>query len=143
MRALATARCIVKNHRDVMTETIDHRLPELTKPRVRREVGLDYIRVVGLFLVLWQHSCSILSHDQLTYLGSINLGQLGVSFFLILSGYLASRSSRKPVDWAISRLRRLFPAYWLAIAASLLGANILAYKPVTWDLVIAELAGVA
>jgi peptidoglycan/LPS O-acetylase OafA/YrhL len=133
----------VKNRRVVMTETIDHRLPEINKSRVRREVGLDYIRVVGLLLVLWQHSCSLLSQDQLTFLGSLNLGQLGVGFFLILSGYLASRTNRKPVEWTISRLRRLFPAYWLAIAASLLGAKMLEYKPVTWDLVIAQLAGVA
>jgi peptidoglycan/LPS O-acetylase OafA/YrhL len=113
------------------------------KPSIRRDIGLDYMRVAGLFLVVWQHSCSVLSQDRLTDVGSLNLGQLGVSFFLILSGYLASHTNRKPVNWAIARLQRLYPPYWLAIVTSLLGAWVLHYKPITVDLVLAELAGIA
>ena len=127
----------------MITAAVDQSGLQLTKPCVRRDDGLDYIRVAGLLLVMWQHSCSILSEDRRTDLGSLNLGQLGVSFFLIISGYLASRSTRKPVEWIVSRLRRIFPAYWLAIAASLLGAKIFEYKPISWHLIIAQLAGVA
>src|SRR5262245_6060297 len=42
-----------------------------------------------------------------------------------------------------SRLRRIFPAYWLAIVASLIGAKIVKYKPITPSLVIAQLTGIA
>jgi peptidoglycan/LPS O-acetylase OafA/YrhL len=110
---------------------------------MQRSDGLDYVRVCGLILVIWQHACSVLGDERRNLIFGLTVGQIGVSLFLVISGYLASHTSRTPADWMFARLRRIYPAYWLVISASLVAALLSGYKAVTWRLAIAQLAGVA
>ncbi|WP_202637798.1 acyltransferase family protein [Bailinhaonella thermotolerans] len=51
--------------------------------------------------------------------GAAQLGNLGVQLFFVISGFviLMSVQGRGVGDFAVSRVARLFPAYWLSVAA--------------------------
>lgn len=50
-------------------------------------------------------------------------GAYGVQLFFMISGFvilMSARRAQRPVDFVISRVSRLYPAYWLAMAGTLL-----------------------
>ena len=83
-----------------------------------RVVGFDLIRLIAVALVTMQHALTLTDHDSWTTMGPINVGQLGVSLFLGVSGYLSMTSSKAPVAWLIERGRRLYPPYVVVMCAS-------------------------
>ena len=90
--------------------------------------GLDILRLGTVLLVTAQHVLTLYDLDQWTKFFSLNIGQLGVALFLGVSGLLGSMSQRPPVAWLLQRLRRIYPAYWLAMLFSFALAALTKYK---------------
>jgi peptidoglycan/LPS O-acetylase OafA/YrhL len=103
--------------------------------------GFDYLRCFGLVLVLWQHQLSILGQDRFTWLGGLNLGQLGVSIFLAVSGILAVKNHREPLEWLLARLRTIYPAFWIATLFGFIATLVSGHKKFTIFQVLSQLAG--
>lgn len=92
---------------------------------------LDGLRGVAALAVVYQHLLEHLgplapldswlqAHAQWT-LGSLNLGKLGVVVFFAISGYIVPFSFSGPAPrwgFVVSRFFRLYPAYWLSLAAA-------------------------
>jgi peptidoglycan/LPS O-acetylase OafA/YrhL len=108
----------------------------------RSFAGLDALRVFGALLVTAQHALTLLGHEDWTSYAGINAGQLGVALFLGISGFLSTQSRRPPFAWLGQRLRRLFPAYWLALAVSFAAAALTGYKQFDSWQVLAQAAGI-
>ncbi len=80
--------------------------------------GLDLLRLTALGLVTLQHCFTSLGQEEWSRVGGILIGRLGVAILLAIAGLLAMSSSRSPLAWFRQRLVRLFPAYWLVLALS-------------------------
>lgn len=80
--------------------------------------ALDVLRLAGLALVTLQHCLTLLGDDAWTRVGGVLVGRLGVAILLAIAGFLALCSSRPPGERIVQRLGRLFPAYWLVLALS-------------------------
>jgi len=106
--------------------------------------GLDLVRVGAMGLVAWQHVQVADGIDPRPWVSDLDPGELGVTAFCALSGYLAGLSGAMPTgQWLWRRLDRIFVPYWLALAAVLLMNLALEHEPMTLGLVAAEVAGVA
>ena len=114
-----------------------------SKTHSMRFVGLEYLRVIAIGFVFWQHAMSTTGHSSLENVGPLNIGQLGVAIFLAISGGLAGLSKAPENTWLWRRLTRIYPPYLIVIVISLSAAWLTSYKPVTWDLVVMQLVGLA
>ncbi|MEV7590971.1 acyltransferase [Streptomyces sp. NPDC089922] len=89
-----------------------------------RLAALDGVRVLAAFSVLFYHYAALesawgeptsgvfpLAHAMAVY------GWLGVEIFFLVSGFVICMSAwgRSVGDFAVSRVSRLFPAYWVAV----------------------------
>ncbi len=110
--------------------------------RGSRIYGFDYLRCLGLAMVLYQHQMSVLGREELTTFMSISVGQIGVSIFLAISGALSLRTEHKPKDWLFARLQTIYPAYWIAMIFAFIVNGIAGYKKVTEWQVISQLLGI-
>ena len=57
----------------------------------------------------------------------LHYGNLGVQLFFIISGFvifLTLNRTQKATDFIVSRLSRLYPAYWVAIALTFTAAGV-------------------
>lgn len=101
--------------------------------------NFDLIRLISAFLVLVHHSSSILygkpvEFDPFHWLIGMNMGNLGVKVFFIISGFLIAKSwehKKSIIDFALSRVLRIFPAAIVVVLLStlLLGfISTLSYK---------------
>lgn len=88
-----------------------------------RFYALDFLRFLAAMSVVLFHYAFEVGNlfnqgpPQFPVLGGIfKYGYMGVDAFFMISGFviLLSASSRTPVEFAISRITRLYPAYWLA-----------------------------
>jgi peptidoglycan/LPS O-acetylase OafA/YrhL len=94
---------------------------------------IDGLRGLAALLVLYQHLVEYLGraapagswaqlHSDWT-LANLDLGKLGVVLFFAISGYIVPFSfggTRPRLGFVLSRFFRLYPAYWLSIAAAAL-----------------------
>lgn len=92
--------------------------------------GLDGLRFLAAAMVVGYHYTGV----DIPYWGSkpthvfrvlnevTRYGYLGVELFFMISGFviLMTAYGRRVADFAASRVARLFPAYWAAVAATLL-----------------------
>ncbi len=81
---------------------------------------LDALRGVAAMLVVIYH------------FGYLPSGNLGVHLFFVISGFvigLTAGQGRDVVDFAASRLVRLFPAYWLSIPAAWIALSLIGDEP--------------
>ena len=104
--------------------------------------GFNSVRILALMLITWQHAASVLGYYEVTQWRGISPGQVGVSMFCAISGFLAFHTQSASVkDWFVKRLIRIFPAYWLvtvgAFALALIGSN----KEITFWLFISQMFG--
>lgn len=76
--------------------------------------NIDVLRAMAVLAVVAHH---LHAHAglRLPYLETYG-GLLGVQLFFVLSGYLISASAAQhdPADYAVHRVLRIFPAYWVA-----------------------------
>jgi peptidoglycan/LPS O-acetylase OafA/YrhL len=97
--------------------------------------GLDQLRAVAVFLVFsWHfiHTDGLVSmrpgHEAWGPLSVINLGYVGVSLFMVLSGYLfAGIADKRRIDWLAfmrNRALRLLPLLALAVLGAYLKSKV-------------------
>jgi peptidoglycan/LPS O-acetylase OafA/YrhL len=96
---------------------------QLTLPGSRlRE--LDLLRFTAALAVMLHHfvgaiaGWGVANHKNMPGLASItHFGNLGVDLFFLISGFVILMSSwgRSIDDFAVSRIVRIFPAYWFAV----------------------------
>ena len=92
---------------------------------------LDALRGVGALLVVIYHFTTIFEneygHPQ-PFPFHLNIGYYGVHLFFIVSGfviYMTLERTRSAKDFLISRLTRLYPAYWASLLITLLVVSLL------------------
>jgi peptidoglycan/LPS O-acetylase OafA/YrhL len=66
-----------------------------------------------------------------------------VTIFCAVSGYFALGSEGSHARWLWRRLQKIYPPYWVVLAAILAANQVVRYKPVTWGLVVSEALGTA
>ena len=95
-------------------------------PHIRpaRLVEVDSLRGVAAVLVMLFHLTSryeeLYRHNSAP-LASLPWGHYGVNLFFMISGFvifMTLERTRTALDFAVSRVSRLFPAYWTAVAAT-------------------------
>src|SRR6476620_2732148 len=91
---------------------------------------LDALRGVAVLAVFVQHAAIALTPDFTDFAGAdfsdgfsrhFNAGQFGVLLFFLCSGFIIPASverHRAPRAFWTSRFFRLYPAYWVALAAA-------------------------
>lgn len=109
----------------------------------KRQVSLDVLRAVAVILVILHH-CALASYFLLPIQRG---GRVGVDLFFVLSGYLVSgllfKQQRdegriRPVNFLIRRGFKIYPAFWVFIAWSFVGA-LVAGKADSWSKLTNEL----
>lgn len=92
---------------------------------VPRVGEIDALRGLAALAVMLFHYTSRI--DDLFPMGEaasivVRHGHYGVNLFFIISGYvifMTLQRTRQPLDFVVSRFSRLFPAYWVAVVATL------------------------
>lgn len=115
------------------------------RPRVRL-AELDALRGIAAVLVMLFHftfQYEQLYGHRLPLSFSVPWGHYGVNLFFMISGFvifLTLHRIERPMDFLVSRLSRLFPAYWVAVILTFLLTNLLALpeKTVTIGTAIAN-----
>jgi hypothetical protein len=110
------------------------------RPEAAYAWGFDAIRCLAMALVALRHWLSISGFDNHVIPRSMGLG-----IFCALSGYLAVRSGAhdRPTGWLVAKLLRIYPPYVLTLAAIFLLNYAYRYKPMSWDLLAAQVLGIA
>jgi peptidoglycan/LPS O-acetylase OafA/YrhL len=100
---------------------------------VKRFRELDGLRGIACLAVVASHytgGFDGLSPDSPKAFFDFSIGAFGVQLFFLISGFVilmtAQRSSR-PSDFAISRISRLYPAYWIALSVSIVLAGFFSF----------------
>jgi len=90
----------------------------------RRNAGLQALRGVAVLLVFTQHTFAFahqVTPGPIGYLLLPNIGGIGVFMFFALSAFLmADKINAPPVQFALDRARRIYPFFWLSLAAALI-----------------------
>ena len=102
--------------------------PAAGRPRTGRLRELDLLRFAAALAVMAHHFTGVprgsWNGDPRIIFPSLSVvtrfGHLGVNLFFLISGFviLMSAWGRTPGDFAISRVVRLFPAYWFGVVLS-------------------------
>ena len=112
----------------------------------KRLIELDVLRVVAILFIVFDHYIDAGTLDQLLPL--FPLWFFGLSLFFFVSGYVLQRnnslidSRKKAMNFLKKRGMRIYPLYWLALAAFYglgLGRE---YTPLTISTAIIEICGV-
>jgi peptidoglycan/LPS O-acetylase OafA/YrhL len=112
----------------------------------RRDNNFTVIRLVFSLLVLFGHSYSVTRSglDPISSHLGIWIGRLAVDGFFVISGFLVTASLLKngPVQYAVARILRIYPAiivctllsaFGLGLALTTLPKGDYLHHPVTWD----------
>ncbi|WP_053728808.1 acyltransferase family protein [Streptomyces sp. WM6378] len=92
--------------------------------RPPRLAALDGLRLVAALMVVCYHYLALSrpwGHNPATIFPTLHrfaeFGWLGVEVFFLVSGFVICMSvwGRSLGDFAVSRVSRLFPAYWVAV----------------------------
>lgn len=107
----------------------------------RRLEGLQAARAIAALSVAYFHSYIALrgfpETAQLPIAPLKNWGYLGVNFFFAISGYViclvAAKPTFEPIVFAIKRLFRLYPMYWIAMTIIAVMIGLGRYAPQSFD----------
>ncbi|PRZ43903.1 peptidoglycan/LPS O-acetylase OafA/YrhL [Antricoccus suffuscus] len=95
--------------------------PAKQKPRLHSLDLLRFIAALAVVLYHYTYAGHRFGSQDVDYPGWWNAvsryGYLGVELFFLISGFVVFMSAwgRRPTTFAISRVTRLYPAYWLGI----------------------------
>jgi peptidoglycan/LPS O-acetylase OafA/YrhL len=69
--------------------------------------SVQVLRAVAALLVVWAHASNTIP------------GRIGVDIFFVISGFIIARIAerREPVRFIVDRIWRIYPVYWIAVAA--------------------------
>ncbi len=88
----------------------------------KRLVELDALRGIATIIVVIYHYTtrynSLYGHEDFFETFDFTVGKQGVQLFFMISGFvifLTLNHVKKPMDFIVSRLSRLYPPYWIAI----------------------------
>ncbi len=89
----------------------------------RRLIDLQILRFAAALLVVFAHAVDLAQHvgatpSVLAAGGLENFGAAGVDVFFVISGFIITRTAgraRSASDFAVSRIWRVVPLYWLAV----------------------------
>jgi peptidoglycan/LPS O-acetylase OafA/YrhL len=123
-------------------------------------VFIDFLRGSAALLVaafhsqihgVWGYPGVEISPDSLTYrfiYGQFGVGVFAVALFFIVSGFLIPSTLERPTatvrDFAIRRFFRLYPLYWLSLAAMAVASPLVFHNPpipikqVLWNLTMLQ-----
>jgi peptidoglycan/LPS O-acetylase OafA/YrhL len=108
------------------------RHPIAATPPADRLAGLDALRgLAALAVVLYHYTSAFprkLAVDWDLAL-TVEHGNLGVHLFFIISGFVIMMTlerTRRPLDFAVARFARLYPAYWAGVALTFTVATLAA-----------------
>jgi peptidoglycan/LPS O-acetylase OafA/YrhL len=107
-----------------------------------RIVGFDWLRVLALLLVTVFHALGLLGLDAWTQMAGLSMGPLGVSLFLALSGALIGNNDRPAFEWLVSRLKKIYPAYWIATVFAFVATAASGYKQVSFVQFLWQMSGI-
>jgi peptidoglycan/LPS O-acetylase OafA/YrhL len=89
--------------------------------------NIQALRAIACLLVLCSHTVTIFNIDG-TVSWMLPLGGYGVDIFFVISGFVvarvAHRSDRGGLDFALKRVIRIYPIYWVVLAASFVVINV-------------------
>jgi peptidoglycan/LPS O-acetylase OafA/YrhL len=105
--------------------------PNTPSPKAQRLEFLDVLRALAVLLVIFTHASELeyerfrgtLGFDLFRLCRALDFGRIGVVTFFAISGFVIPSSLRadgpRPiVRFALHRIFRLYPAYWVSIGAS-------------------------
>jgi peptidoglycan/LPS O-acetylase OafA/YrhL len=78
----------------------------------KRVLGLDMVRSIAIFLVVWAHSTYVFSDDTSSFLQMLLPVDLGVPVFFVLSGYLIGGILLRTMDHSDFSMRDL-GEFWM------------------------------
>lgn len=90
----------------------------LEPTNLTRIIGLDYLRGVASISVVIYHYLKYLKIENGILYNVFKYGYLGVDLFFVISGYVifySLKSKNTLVEFAISRISRLYPTYWAGV----------------------------
>jgi peptidoglycan/LPS O-acetylase OafA/YrhL len=91
-----------------------------------RLAHLDVLRGIAAMMVVLAHFIERTPLKDNVFFTFVNLGQIGVVLFFLLSGmvipYSLKEGKHALVAFAISRFFRLYPAYWFSIALAVISS---------------------
>lgn len=106
-------------------------LKSLQSPKAERLRQIDALRGLAVSAVLLFHFCYLNNPHGMTPFKA-SWGHYGVELFFIISGFVIYMTlSRSPdvVQFAISRISRLYPAYWAGVKLTSLVAQFDTHPP--------------
>lgn len=108
------------------------------KAEQKRFYEIDLLRFVAALSVLIFHYMvrghlggKMVSVNFVEFSGVLKYGYLGVELFFVISGYviLLSAWGKSPLDFAISRVVRLYPAFWVCVTISYITTLLIGTTP--------------
>lgn len=104
--------------------------------------SLDALRTFAVALVFVHHALSLAGSEPRLSTLDVPLGRIGTALFVALAGALAALTTAPTAgEWLWRRLSRIYPAYWLVMAAVLIVAVWTGYKPVSPAQGVSQLLG--
>lgn len=107
-----------------------------------RLIALDLVRLFAALSVVMYHYTARQNGNSFEMLSDVTkFGYLGVPLFFMISGYVIalSANNRTAFQFAISRFVRLYPAYWVSIAITILITSIWAQNRYSLGQILANL----
>lgn len=86
---------------------------------------LDGLRGIAALAVVFHHlidGYDLKYPDEPAAAFSLHWGAYGVQLFFMISGFvilMSARRAQRPADFVVSRVSRLYPAYWIALTGTL------------------------
>lgn len=106
--------------------------------------GFDIARYLAIGMVVWQHALSLHGKSPSHLLPGLDVGQIGVTVFIAISGWFAfADSSEHPFRWLQRRLARIYVPMWITLVVLFTFNAALGGKQIDAWLVLSELLGTA
>ncbi len=111
------------------------RVDEVTLDKARHSYELDLLRIVAAMgVVLWHYTFRGHAADDMSVLafprlaGVLKYVYISVYLFFMMSGFTTamSLSEKRYADFAVSRISRLYPTFWIAVTLTALTSWLLA-----------------